>query len=1324
MTQSTILIIDAEPAKLDVLRASLTEAGYKIIVATSGESALKRVTYIKPDIILLDVRLPGMDGYEVCRQLHTNSDTKEIPVIFMTALTGISNEIKGLQLGAVDYISKPIRVERVLARVQTQLTLQKSHLRLAKQNSQLQQEISRHEQLEKEHQKTLNLQNIILDNAMIGVFLIVKRTFVWINKRGEEMFGYGSGEMNGHSAKIIYHSLEGYQQRGAEIYSVLVKGKTYYNETQLKRKDGSSFWGSLTSKAIDPHDLSQGTLWLLDDITDRKQMELILRDSEERYRRLVENAPVGILSIDTQGNIIDVNPILLDILFSSSVEATKTINVFTFPPLVQAGVSAEFQRCLETEEMVMSEHLYTTKWGKQVYFAIHLTPIHNHDVSISGVQAIIRGTTKRKEAEIALEQSEQKHRRLVETANCIILEMDTAGKITFLNRFAQTFFGYSEPEILGRNVSGTIVPETEMSGRDLGTLIADIQANPDQYRHNENENMTKSGQRVWVKWSNEVIYDDEKKIVGLLCVGVDITERKQAEESVRESESKFRNFVEQSTDGITLVNEQGVVVEWNDSVAFMTGIGRTEVLGTLLWDVQFQFLPEKRKNLVIYEQFKSKIETALKTGQASWLNRVNETTYKHLDGSIRMVQQRFFPIKTDNGFWIGSISTDITEYRQAEESIKETNRNLEARVYELATLNRIAQMVTMVSELQPALDGVTQQIAELLNIASCALALFNDEQTELTVVSNHLRDPNEPSTVGVTLPIVADPLVLRIIEQKQTVTFLNVQTNPLSKPLHEIMRKRQIDSLLAVPLLIRGQVIGVISIAKHITDPEFNPSTISLVETIAGQIAGAIENARLFNAAEYARQEAETANRAKSIFLANMSHELRTPLNAILGFSQLMGYSTNLDPEEQKNLKIIRRSGEHLLNLINDVLDMSKIEVGRTVLNEKEFNMYHLLDDVEGMFRLKAEEKGLQLIFECDASVPQYVRTDEGKLRQVLLNLLGNALKFTQEGGISVRVRQLTVENRAGKKIELQFEVEDSGEGIVPAELDSLFKAFVQTESGRKSQQGTGLGLPISRKFVQMMGGDITVESEVDRETVFRFRIQAEAVEGTEIETAQPTRRVIALAPDQPHYRILIVDDRESSRLLLLKVLALPGFELREAKNGQEAVEIWEKWEPQLIFMDIRMPVMDGYEATKRIKDRSKGQATAIIAMTANVFEDEQSVVLSVGGDDFIHKPFKEAEILEMVHQHLGVRYVYQEDTDSPIPERSERDIRKALTPEALSTLPTELLIEMEEASVQGDMDKVESLIEAISSHDAAVADALALLAADFDYEKILKLIQ
>ncbi len=384
------------------------------------------------------------------------------------------------------------------------------------------------------------------------------------------------------------------------------------------------------------------------------------------------------------------------------------------------------------------------------------------------------------------------------------------------------------------------------------------------------------------------------------------------------------------------------------------------------------------------------------------------------------------------------------------------------------------------------------------------------------------------------------------------------------------------------------------------------------------------------------------------------------------------------------------------------------------------------------MFQLKADDKGLQLI--CDRpwrcasrnrapDVPQYVRTDEVKLRQVLINLLNNAIKFTSEGGVSVKVnnQKSKVKSEAEKQTTISFEVEDTGAGIAPEELDSLFEAFVQTKTGKESQEGTGLGLPISRSFVQLMGGEMTVSSEVGRGTTFKFDITVGIVDATDIETKQPPRRVIALEPNQPRYRILIVDDKPTNRQLLIKLLNPLGFELQEASNGTEAVEIWETFEPHLIWMDMRMPVMDGYEATKRIKGTTKGQATAIIAITASVLEEERAVVLSAGCDDFVRKPFREDDILTTINKHIGVRYVYQDTTPSAAHSSDDALILK---PESFQTLPQEWVNNLQQALFQGDLDLLAAIIQQIRAENAQLAGAIARCVDNFEFDKILKLIQ
>jgi adenylate cyclase len=475
---------------------------------------------------------------------------------------------------------------------------------------------------------------------------------------------------------------------------------------------------------------------------------------------------------------------------------------------------------------------------------------------------------------------------------------------------------------------------------------------------------------------------------------------------------------------------------------------------------------------------------------------------------------------------------------------------------------------------------------------------------------------------------------------------------------------------------------------------------------------------------EQEKIKAEAASQAKSQFLAKMSHELRTPLNAILGFSQLMHRDATLSKEHQDYLNIIMRSGEHLLALIDDILEMSKIEAGRITVHESSFDLYHLLNTLEAMFRLKTQSKGLQLICDRTCHVPRYVITDEGKLRQVLINLLGNAVKFTESGKVILRVG-VALPSRPGSRprsFRLVFEVEDTGPGIAPEDIKVLFEAFSQTSTGEKFPEGTGLGLAISRQFVRLLGGEITVSSQPGQGATFTFDLPVGQAQAAEIATDEVTGRVIGLAPNQRTYRILVAEDNWANRQLLVKLLLSVGFEVREAENGQEAVELWSSWEPHLILMDMRMPVMDGYEATKQIKSSVKGQATAIIALTANAFSEQRNQMLAVGCDDFVSKPFREEALWSKLSQHLGVNYIYQQQEQFTAAQPGKK--LDVLTQESLAVMPQDWLARLSSAAEACDEDEILLLIEQVPPTHAPLKSALADLAHNFRIDVIFELTQ
>lgn len=457
---------------------------------------------------------------------------------------------------------------------------------------------------------------------------------------------------------------------------------------------------------------------------------------------------------------------------------------------------------------------------------------------------------------------------------------------------------------------------------------------------------------------------------------------------------------------------------------------------------------------------------------------------------------------------------------------------------------------------------------------------------------------------------------------------------------------------------------------------------------------------------ERARDAAEAANRAKSAFLANMSHELRTPLNAILGFAQLMANAPNLDAEQRKNLLTINQSGQHLLALINDVLEISRIEAGRLSLAPQPFDLHEMLTALSEVLALRARDKGLTLQLEKTPDLPRYLIADYGKLRQILLNLLSNAVKYTRQGEVVLSARLLGCENGHAH---LEFAVRDTGIGISAEDMARIFQPFYQTEAGATQGEGTGLGLAICREYARLMRAELTAESTPGAGSVFRLRVTLPLAESAGPTHALP--QAIHLAPGQPHYRVLVAEDQPDNQRLIEQWLTRAGFSVRCAANGEAAVAAFREWKPAFVWMDMRMPVMDGYAATRAIRALPGGRDVPIVALTASAFAEDRAAILEAGCDDVLIKPVEPGQLFACMRRLLPIEFEFEALAPTPTP---------CAAPVNLSRLPPAMRQRLAQAALILDAETVRAVARECEAEYPEIAAFLRAEVEQYRFDALL----
>lgn len=661
--------------------------------------------------------------------------------------------------------------------------------------------------------------------------------------------------------------------------------------------------------------------------------------------------------------------------------------------------------------------------------------------------------------------------------------------------------------------------------------------------------------------------------------------------------------------------------------------------------------------------------------------------------------------------------------RNLNEKRKITDEKLklnEQRASSLLDLTLQAHQLTEQQLLTATLDQ-----AEKLTGSEIAFAHFvNDDQETITLSNWSSRTLSHCKVAFDShYPISKAGIWTACFHEKRALIFNNYPNVKHKKGLpqgHSFLKR-----FITVPVLEGDKVRMIVGVGNKAVD--YDDGDLRELELVAASLWSLVKRKRVETEIENyhvhleeivkvrttelvkAKEAAEAANVAKSIFIATMSHELRTPLNAILGFSELLSWETNISEKQKQSLDIINRSGVHLLSMINDVLDLSKIEAGRFELDMQPTDLLKLFQDIGDMISVRASNKQLDFKSEISPNTAPFIYADSGKLRQVLINLLGNAVKFTASGSVTLRT---TTEN-----LILTIEVIDTGSGIPADKLDDLFQPFVQLIQNNSDMQGTGLGLSISKSLVELMGGKISVSSELGEGSIFKIEMPVQLANDFDVKLETEQLPVKSIASNQKISRLLVVDDNAENRLLLTTMLREVGFEVQEAENGQQAIFLFEQWQPDLIWLDMRMPVMNGYEAAKKIRQLPNGEKVKIIALTASVFIEQHDEIMKAGCDSVLHKPFHAVDIFTELNKQLGVEFIYKDYV------KISHTVQK-ITTEMLETLPQELLMQLQEAALRLDIEEIDAVVAKIREISLDIAEGLTDLEKNYHFDQIVTLTQ
>ncbi|MEG4851067.1 PAS domain S-box protein [Microcoleus sp. B5-D4] len=1036
----------------------------------------------------------------------------------------------------------------------------------------------------------------------------------------------------------------------ATAWSTAVANRSFYEvEFRMRRYDGEYRYMSCRGVPILNADGSiREWIGANTDITDRKQAEEALREQQAALRdrnlllsSILESTPDIIVVKDREGRYVALNSEVAKSFYGRSIEEIiGKDDSELLPPEAAVAIMAKDRQIMkagitETYEEDVSNGKCITS------FLTTKAPWRDAQGNIIGLIAIARNINDRKQMEAELRDRNALLKSILESTPDFIVVKDREGRYVAVNSNVANFMGQPIEEIIGKDDLEFLPHESE-SVRAIMAKDRQVMATGIAETYEEE---VSQGETTATIFTTKTPWRDAKgNILGIIAISRDISDRKQAEDAIKQSEERYRSLIAATSQLVWTADAEGRSV---DQPSWRAYTGQTEAQMADGFGWLDAIHPDDRE----------------RTAQV-WMEAVQTKTLVDIeyrirgaDGNYRYFQVRGVPILNEDGSireWIGTCS-DIHDRKQAEDAIKQSEER-----YRSLTL-AISQIVWTTDP-----EGRCQD--------SPSMRAYTG-QTEAEGVGFGWLDTIHPD------------------DRERTVQVW--------------MKAVQTRSLFEMEYRMRGtdgnyryfQARGVPILNEDGSIREWVGTCIDIQDRKQTEIVQA-----------KAREAAEAASRAKSEFLANMSHELRTPLNGIMGYAQILQRSKVLNEEERSRIDVIYQCGSHLLTLINDILDLSKIEAQKVELMPTDFHFPAFLQGVAEMCRIRAELKGIHFHFPSSPELPIGIRADEKRLRQVLINLLSNAIKFTDEGSVTFIVSFAT----EGK---IRFEVRDTGTGIAQEQLEAIFQPFEQVGDRRRQTEGTGLGLAISQRIVELMGSTIQVQSEMNVGSIFWFDVSLpQADEWVKTSQIDHHGQIIGIKDRQP--KIVVIDDKWANRSVINNLLSPIGFEVFEANDGLEGWEKILEVQPDLIVTDLLMPELDGFEVIKRVRESENFKDTVIIVSSASVFETDQYRSLEAGGNAFIPKPIQATELLQNLQQYLDLEWVY-EANEEPLARSSDTD--ELIAPPATEM---EMLYELAMKGNFLEIVKQAILLEELEPQYIPFAKRLHQMAKDFQDEELLTFIE